>query len=196
MHFIGFFDYTVILTYISFASSLVGMVLAYRENLLLAVLCLLFSGFCDLFDGIVARTKKNRTQDEKNFGIQLDSLCDIICFGVFPAILFYLSGVDSALGVVILVLYVLAGLIRLAFFNVLEISRQANEDGCVKYFRGMPITCSSIITPIVFLVGAFLPAPAAHVLYYIAPAVMGFLFVLDIKVPKPDVGALLFGKKK
>ena len=36
-------------------------------------------------DGRVARTKKNRTEDEKNFGIQLDSLCDVICFGVFPA---------------------------------------------------------------------------------------------------------------
>lgn len=196
MHFIGFFDYTVILTYISLVSSLVGMVLALRGHLPIAILCLLFSGFCDLFDGMVARTKKNRTQDEKNFGIQLDSLCDVICFGVFPAILFYFSGVDSALGVVVLVLYVLTGLIRLAFFNVLEISRQASEDGCVKHFRGMPITFSSIITPIVFLVGSFLPAPAARVLYYIAPAVMGFLFVLDIKIPKPDIGKLLFGNKK
>ncbi len=196
MHFIGFYDYTVILTYISLASSLVGMVLACRGNLSAGILCMMLSGFCDLFDGIVARTKKNRTLEEKNFGIQLDSLADVICFGVFPAMLFYLHGVNSTLGIVILVFYTLAGLIRLAFFNVLEITRQASEDGCVKHFRGMPITFSAIISPIVLFGCRLLPQNIAHVIYYIAPALMGFLFILDVKIPKLDVGSLLFNKKK
>ena len=84
MKFIGFYDYTVILTYISLISAFVGMCMASRGRFTAAILCLMLSGLCDAFDGAVARSKKNRTEDEKANGIQLDSLCDVICFGVFP----------------------------------------------------------------------------------------------------------------
>lgn len=97
MRFIGFFDYTVILTYLSLISSVFGMTRAIHGDYKLAIFCLAFSGICDAFDGRVARTKKNRTEDEKNFGIQLDSLCDMFCFGIFPAIICYLLGVRGAL---------------------------------------------------------------------------------------------------
>ena len=198
MHFIGFYDYTTWLTYISLASAVVGIVQASKGNLVLAVFCIMFSGFCDMFDGIVARTKKNRTQDQKNFGIQIDSLTDVIAFGVTPAVVFYFHGVNSTLGVVILVAYVLCGLIRLAFFNVLETKRQSNpeESACLKAFRGMPITFSAIITPIVCFIGWCLPSDISIWLYYIAPALMAFFFVFDISIPKLDVGKMLFGKKK
>ena len=49
------------------------------------------SGLLDTFDGKVARTKKNRTEDQKRFGIQIDSLCDIVCFGVCPVIICWFS---------------------------------------------------------------------------------------------------------
>ena len=78
MRLIGFYDYTVVLTYLSLVSSLTGMVCVCRDYFWPAVGCLMFSGVCDMFDGIVARSKKNRTADEKNFGIQLDSLCDVV----------------------------------------------------------------------------------------------------------------------
>ena len=197
LHFIGFFDYTTWLTYISCLSAVFGIISACHGNTGLAVICILLSGFCDLFDGIVARTKKDRTQEQKNYGIQIDSLSDVIAFGVLPAVTFYKSGVDSVIGILILIIYVLCGLIRLAFFNVLETRRQANpdEDACAKSFRGMPITFSAIITPVVFFIGWLLPADVSIWLYYAAPAVMAFLFVLDIKVPKPNVGKLLFKQK-
>ena len=67
---IGFYDYTVILTYISFASSISGIFLATRGHFNWAIFCLAFSGLCDMFDGKIARTKKNRTEDEKRFGIR------------------------------------------------------------------------------------------------------------------------------
>ena len=81
---LGFYDYTVILTYLSLASSLCGMFCAFSGHLHWAIFCLALSGLFDTFDGKVARTKRNRTEDEKNFGIQIDSLCDIVCFGVYP----------------------------------------------------------------------------------------------------------------
>lgn len=51
-----------------------------------------------MFDGKIARSKKNRTDREKMFGVQIDSLCDCVCFGVFPAMICYLMGVRGALG--------------------------------------------------------------------------------------------------
>ena len=198
MRFIGFYDYTVWLTYMSLASAITGIIQATRGRLDIAVFCIFFSGFLDMFDGIVARTKKNRTQDQKNFGIQIDSLTDVIAFGVLPAVVFYFSGVRSFVGIVILVIYVLCGLIRLAFFNVLETKRQSNpnEGACVKAFRGMPITFSAMITPVVCLIAWQLPCEVSYWIYHIAPALMAFMFVLDVKIPKLDVGKLLFGNTK
>ena len=96
MRFIGFYDYTVILTYASLASAILGIFEASKGNLRLAVFCIIGSGLCDMFDGVVARSKKDRTQDQKNFGIQIDSLVDVIAFGVTPAAVFYFHGVNSA----------------------------------------------------------------------------------------------------
>jgi CDP-diacylglycerol--serine O-phosphatidyltransferase len=198
LKFIGFFDYTTWLTYVSLASALIGMLQASKGHLGAAVFCVLFSGFCDMFDGIVARTKKDRTQDQKNFGIQIDSLTDVIAFGVTPAVVFYFHGVQSAFGVIILIAYVLCGLVRLAFFNVLETKRQANpnESACLKSFRGMPITFSAMITPVVCFIGWLLPHSISIWIYHIAPLLMGFFFIYDISIPKLDVGSLLFRKKK
>ena len=68
---IGFYDYTVVVTYISLVSSIVGMFCAIDGKLTVAVFCLAFSGLCDMFDGKIARTKKDRTDDEKSFVIQI-----------------------------------------------------------------------------------------------------------------------------
>lgn len=96
---LGVYDYTVILTYISLWISIGGMMLSLNGHLDLAVLCLALSGLCDMFDGKIARTKKDRTEIEKRFGIQIDSLCDIVCFGVGPAIICYCMGMNGIVGV-------------------------------------------------------------------------------------------------
>ena len=100
MKFIGVYDYTVILTYMSLISAVCGMVFASQDSFTAAIICLLLSGICDAFDGTVARTKKDRTEDEKGFGIQLDSLCDVVSFGVFPAFLCYRMGADTVVGII------------------------------------------------------------------------------------------------
>ena len=71
MKLIGFYDYTVILTYMSLVSAVIGMICASRGSFGAGVICVMISGICDAFDGTVARTKKNRTPDEKSFGIQI-----------------------------------------------------------------------------------------------------------------------------
>lgn len=191
MKFIGFYDYTVILTYMSLLSAMTGMVLAGKERFTAAVLCLVVCGICDAFDGTVARSKKDRTEDEKAFGIQIDSLCDAVSFGVFPALLCYRLGMDSAVGFVILCLYALCGVIRLAFFNVQEGKRQQTEGGCNKTYRGLPITSSSILLPLVYLTRSFLPGKVFRAVLHLVMAVTAFLFVLDFSVKKPDFSKIL-----
>ena len=195
MKLIGFYDYTVILTYLSLISGLAGIKFTFDGRFGLAIGCLVFSGVLDMFDGAVARTKKNRTQDEKNFGIQLDSLCDIVCFGVLPAIFLYCSGVQTLLGLAILALYVLCALIRLAFFNVLEIRRQQTEGGCAKGYRGLPVTSAAIIFPFFYLLGLALPGNAVFVIHHVLPALTAVLFVWDFTIPKLDIGKYLFRSK-
>jgi len=194
MKFVGFYDYTVILTYLSLISSVIGMVFANRDAFLGSILCLLVAGICDAFDGTVARTKKNRTEDEKTFGIQLDSLCDVVSFGVFPAFLCHCLGVETIVGIIILCLYCICAVIRLAFFNVQEAKRQQVEEGCGKSYRGLPVTSISIIFPLLFPLYFLIPGNIFRILLHIMPAVVAFLFILDIPIKKFDVKRLFAGK--
>lgn len=183
---VGFYDYTVILTYISLFSSIVGISFALNDKIVPAVFCLMFSGLCDMFDGKVASTKKNRTIDEKNFGIQIDSLCDVICFGVFPALIGYQLGLNKVPGIICLCLYVVAGVIRLAFFNVCA-EKLSVEDKKALFTHGLPITSAAFIFPALMLVDKFIPFGTYKPLVFgIVMCLTALLFVLDIRIPKPQ----------
>lgn len=184
LRFIGIYNYTVILTYCSLLSAVVGMTMSARGEFTAAVVCLILSGICDAFDGSVARSKKDRTDDEKAFGIQIDSLCDLVSFGAFPAMLCYHLGADGIPGIVCACAYVLCAVIRLAFFNVLEAKRQNTESGSNKTYRGLPVTCASFIFPIYygfrFILTDNLFVCGLHILLTLT----AFLFVLDFSVKK------------
>ena len=138
---IGIYDYTVVLTYMSLVSAIGGITLAVARtpHPILASFCLLFCGLCDMFDGKIARTKKNRTEEEKAFGIQIDSLCDIVAFGVQPAVLAIALCGYRWYAYLVGSLFVLAGLIRLAYFNVTEEQRQKETEEVRKNYTGLPI---------------------------------------------------------
>lgn len=189
--FIGVYDYTVILTFLGLISSIFGMTQAIHGDYRTAIFCLAFSGACDAFDGRVARSKKNRTEDEKNFGIQLDSLCDVICFGVFPAMICYLLGVRGALGLCLVFFYCICAVIRLAFFNVLEGKRQKEEGGCNKTYRGLPVTSIAFILPMTFLFQFLLPDFVFLIVLHCLLFVVGFLFILDFPLKKPGLKQIL-----
>lgn len=195
---IGFYNYTVILTYLSLLSSVTGLFFTFRGHLSIGILCLALSGLFDAFDGKVARHKKDRTLDEKRFGIQIDSLCDLVSFGVFPVVLCWYSGMNTPFGMIVLALYCLAGMIRLAYYNVLEEKKNNDyEDAEVeeapdgrKYFHGMPITAISVGLPIVYvtspLLGAYFPI-VLHGIMIIALV----LFITDFRFPKPTTKELI-----
>ena len=183
--FLGFYDYTVVLTYISLGISVFGITMALEGNFRMAIFCLALSGLCDMFDGKIARTKKNRTEDEKNFGIQIDSLCGVVCFGVSPAMICYCLGVNTPAGVAALIFYSIASVIRLAYFNVTEAKRQTQTEENRKYYQGLPITSMAIILPFLYLMRRYYMIHFLIVIH-IAVIIVGLLFILNIKVKKPQ----------
>lgn len=85
---IGYYGFWVVLTYLSVASAVVGMHFALGGNIRYALFCLMISGVCDTLDGRVANLKE-RTDRQKNYGVQIDALADIISFGVLPVVIGY-----------------------------------------------------------------------------------------------------------
>ena len=163
---------------------MVGITQVFEGRERIAILCLLISGICDLFDGQVARHKKDRTDQEKLFGIQIDSLCDLVAFGVLPACIGYNMGFHYGLGLVSAVLIVLCGLIRLGYFNVMEEERQRSTAENRKEYQGLPITTSSIILPLLFLAKKNIPDEAYPYVFQGFMIALAVLFVVDIKVKK------------
>ena len=188
---IGFYNYTVILTYIGLATSIFGMTQAINGKFEIAIFCLICSGVCDMFDGVIARSHKTRSESAKKFGIQIDSLCDVICFGAFPAVFNYMYTVKgnpkyTFVTTIISVLYVLGGVIRLAYFNVTEEERQQKTSEPRKYYQGMPITSVAGFLPLLFTFRNRIVALDINfaVVLNVFCVILGLLFVLDIPVAK------------
>ncbi len=180
---IGYYNYTVILTYIGTISGFVGIVNIWNENLKIALICLMISGFCDMFDGKIASTMK-RTKQEKCFGIQIDSLSDLICFGVLPALIGLHCTGKGILHIAVSAILLLCALIRLAWFNVDEQERQAKEEGSRQTMMGLPVTTTALLFPIFASVGQFLKPFPAEIMTWLQVAV-AVSFLLPIRFDKP-----------
>lgn len=181
---IGFYDYTVIFTYMGLALALEGIIQAVRGVFPGALLLLAGALFCDTVDGKIARTKKNRTEQEKQFGIQIDSLCDMVSFGVFPAVIFYAWGLETLIDFVLLAFYCLCCVIRLAYFNVLELNKQTGEP---TVYHGLPMVGLSIFVPAAWLLGLCIPPAVFCMILRGMLVVFGLLYILDFKVNKPKL---------
>ena len=210
---IGVYDYTVILTYLSMISGCIGTVIAMTGmgHPYVGALFLMVSGLCDGFDGRVARSKKNRTQLEKNFGVQIDAFSDLVAFGILPAAIGIAMLRASErftdrpfwkddgkyewypiLLVAIAVGYILAGMIRLAYFNATEDERakEAEERGA-QYFTGLPITTASIVFPMVLILHYYIKFDFS-IVYFIVMIILAALYLGNFKFRKPGrVGILL-----
>jgi CDP-diacylglycerol--serine O-phosphatidyltransferase len=97
---------------------------------------------CDVLDGYVARTQKGR---QSVLGGDLDSLADVISFGVAPAVLGFTLGLRGGWDMVCLTYFVVCGVSRLARFNATAAELADAETGKVKYFEGTPIPTTILI---------------------------------------------------
>lgn len=192
---LGYYDYTVILTYCGMLFSFCGLLRVISQDYWNALFCLMLAGICDMFDGSVASTK-DRNEDEKRFGIQIDSFSDLISFGVLPAIFIYMiSGKNIFVGL-IAALFVLCALIRLAYFNVLEERRQRQEIESRKSYLGVPVTTIAVLLPAAYLLYDYRLCKSV-VCFPVLLFCMGIAYLLPVEIKKPGVigkaGIMLLG---
>ncbi|MUK87475.1 CDP-diacylglycerol--serine O-phosphatidyltransferase [Ornithinibacillus sp. L9] len=157
------------LTLLNISFGIIAIILVVRGYTHTSQLFIFLAAFSDRFDGMLAR----KLNTESDFGKQLDSLCDLVSFGIAPAILIYQTAFHNIpdIGLVFITVYILCGAIRLARFNVKEF------DGA---FYGIPITAAGIIlTFFSFFV------PILSVLFFgMITAILSILMVSNIRIPK------------
>lgn len=178
---IGYFRKCDMLTMLGTTIAFIGMCCAFNGHFSLASLCLMLSGICDSFDGTLAR-KYKYDKSQQEYGVQLDSLSDVICFGILPAIITVLIS-TSIVSVIICIFYMLCGVIRLAYFNMLHTTKAAKKGEYI----GLPITSIAIAYPIILIILRILNP---GLLSKVMPAVlliMGSLFIARFKLKKPNV---------
>lgn len=180
---LGFYDYTVVLTYCGMLSAFLGVLYVINERYSAAIFCLMLAGICDMFDGAVASTKK-RTDREKVFGIQIDSLSDLISFGVLPGIFVYMVSDKNVFAGLAASIFLLCALIRLAYFNVLEEERQRMTEEKRKSYLGIPVTTIAVVLPVIYLLydWKLYKSKICFVILLILMAI-GYLSPIEIKKP-------------
>ena len=176
---------SVLVTYLGVIFACVSMYFAFSKiafsdvpYIRFSLIFLMLSGICDMFDGKVARACK-RTEQEKEFGIQIDSLADTFNFLVLPVVIMLSLGMNAIWDFVIFALFIMCGVSRLAYFNI-----NTNSDTPIKTYNGLPVTATAIIYPILGLLHTNIPETSFKVVYMVATLACSLLFVLNIKVPK------------
>jgi len=156
----------------------------------LPVLALVF----DVLDGYVARLNRRR---QSLLGADLDSLADIVSFGVAPAVLGYTLGLRGLWDTILLSIFVCCGISRLARFNVTSAALTNVETGKVRYFEGLPIPTSVFLVLLMAVlfqvdrVGEQFLGGHTHFLergfhrFSLLFLVSGSLMISTIKIPKP-----------
>ena len=150
---------------------------------------------CDVLDGYVARAQAHR---QSVLGGDLDSLADVISFGVAPAVLGFTLGMRGGWDIVCLTYFVVCGVSRLARFNVTASALADSRTGKVKYFEGTPIPTSILIVGLLALAfwrgridgdlwfGAVQIGPAVlHPLALVYVASGSAMISATLRVPKP-----------
>jgi len=148
---------------------ILAIISALEGNFKNACIFVIVAAFLDGLDGKAAR----KLDVASEFGKELDSLCDLVSFGVAPSILaytFFLHELEI-IGMIISISYITAGAFRLARFNVLNITT---------HFIGVPITIAGGFLALVMLLGSNL----STIIIAVLTILLSYLMVSNIKTPK------------
>ncbi len=179
---LGYRNIALPVTAAAVMANILGVWLTFKGHVDAGMVCLIISGLMDMFDGPLARRQK-RSEDEIIFGVELDSLADVINFGFVPPILLYASGLVQWFYLPFFLVYVLSALVRLAYFNVQAIRRiQAGETS--KSFVGLPVTSIAASLPVAWLIAQLIKRPWSHALLILVLIVSAVLFISRVRVPK------------
>ena len=134
----------------------------------LSALLLFFAVLFDVLDGKIA----GLLHQKNLFGKQIDSMSDLVSFGVAPALLYYSLSSPGILGIIVALFFVACGMLRLARYNISEEA----------VFEGIPITVNGILFPLLFLL--FRSFPESLNYWPIVFLIQGFLMISTFKISR------------
>lgn len=157
------------ITLMNLSFGILSIVFVLKGFIHMSVLFIFLAALFDRFDGIVAR----KYNIESDFGKELDSLSDLVSFGLAPALLVYETSLNKVptVGITLVIFFVLCGAIRLARYNVKEF------DGA---FYGVPITAAGTILTFFVIFSKQLPI----LFFAVITAILMVLMVSNVRVQK------------
>ncbi|NOQ25775.1 MAG: CDP-alcohol phosphatidyltransferase [Bacteroidales bacterium] len=154
-----------------------GIYFAIEGNFFAAVIGVLWAVLFDWYDGIIARKMKGRTKIQGEFGGQLDSMIDIVSFGILPAILLLSYGNYNIWFIPGAFIIVATSAIRLSYFNVFGLIDS-------KTYRGMPLDNNVLILAFLFLFESFFDHSTFSIIIYVILMLLSALNLSSIPTPK------------
>lgn len=170
-------DLPNIATLAGLLSAVVGIYYAILGNFPAAIIGLIWAVLFDWSDGMIARHMTGRTDEYKAFGKQLDSLIDIVSFGILPAILLLSYGEFSPLFLPGAFAIVAASAIRLSYFNVFGLIDNAT-------YMGLAVDNGGIILAFVFLFDGVFSHETFSIIIYATCIIITVLYIAPIRTPK------------
>ena len=162
-------------------SAVLAIYFAIVGNFSAAMIGLVWAVFFDWSDGNIARRMKDRTDEQRKFGGQMDSLIDIVSFGICPAVVLLSYGDFSPWFIPGAFLIAAAGVLRLSYFNVFGLADKSS-------FQGLAIDNNGIFLVLIFVVNSFVNASSFTILLYITILALAVLNVAPVRTPKLSSG--------
>lgn len=170
-------DLPNICSLIGLLCAITGIYFAFTSSFRLALVCILWAVLFDWADGIIARKISGRTEYQKSFGAQLDSLIDIISFGAFPAIFLLSYGEFNPWFLPGAFILLAVSAVRLSYFNIFGMIDK-------KTYRGLALDNNVIILSVLFLLEVFFSHTTFKFIIYTALMIMPFFNLSSIPTYK------------
>ncbi len=154
-----------------------GIFFAIEGYFLASIIGVLWAALFDWFDGIIARKIKGRTKEQGAFGGQLDSMIDIVSFGILPAILLLSYGNYSLWFMPGVFIIIGTSAIRLSYFNVYGLIDS-------KTYMGLALDNNVLILAFVFLFESFFSHTTFSIIIYTILMILSILNLASIPTPK------------
>lgn len=159
------------ITLINIVFGSLSIISSINQNYKMAAIFILLAVIMDGLDGKVAR----RFNASSEIGKELDSLCDLVSFGVAPVILLYAQVINeqafAIIGLIAVIFYIMCGAFRLARFNTLNIN---------DHFIGIPITIAGFFLAITSLLASYIP----NIIIILFIAFLALFMISKVKLPK------------
>lgn len=180
--FIGYYNLANLVTLLGLCCALLACFLLAQGNTAIAMLAFSCAGLCDMMDGRIARASSASGKRVRFYGVQLDSLCDVVSFGVVPCFMAFWLGYKDTLDILIYLLFSACGATRLANFNMEVALDSPNLRS--SHFTGLPIPFSVIVFPLLMIV--HIKAGQVAWLFRLVFLLVGIGYILRVRIPKPS----------